>query len=69
MGEEGGWITVIEWLHQVGERVNRDDKLVRVRTHTMIDLELPTPKDGILRQIFAPEKAEVASGDPLCEIS
>lgn len=68
LGEEGGWITVIEWLHHVGDHVSRDEVLVRVRTEIMLPLDLRIPRDGVLSEIFVPEKGEVAAGHPLCAI-
>jgi hypothetical protein len=68
LGEEGGWITVIEWLHQVGDHVDPDEVLVRVRTDNMFDLDLKVPRAGVLGQIFVPEEGEVAAGHPLCAV-
>lgn len=68
LGEEGGWITVIEWLRRVGDHVNRDEVLVHARTDMMFPLELKAPRDGVLSEIFVPENEEVAAGHPLCAI-
>jgi pyruvate/2-oxoglutarate dehydrogenase complex dihydrolipoamide acyltransferase (E2) component len=66
--QDGGWITIQEWRHKLGEHVNEGDVLVVVTTETMADLELPAARSGVLSEIFAPEGAQVAAGSPLGDI-
>jgi pyruvate dehydrogenase E2 component (dihydrolipoamide acetyltransferase) len=53
--------TVIEWLKREGDRVKKDELLVRVLTEK-ITTELTAPASGILARIVAPAKAKVPAG-------
>ena len=48
--------TVLDWYHQVGEHVGRDEKLVDLETDKVV-LEVVAPRDGVLTEI------RKASGD------
>jgi len=65
---EGGWITILEWRHKVGEHVSEWEVVVDVRTETGVDLELPSIGSGVISEIFALEGTLVAAGSPLCAI-
>lgn len=65
---EGGWITILEWRHKVGEHVSEWEVVVDVRTETGVDLELPSVGSGVISEIFALEGTLVAAGSPLCAI-
>ena len=51
--------TVREWLKQVGDPVRKGEPIVIVETEK-ISLDVPSPIDGVLREIRVPEGAESA---------
>jgi len=53
--------TVSKWLKQVGERVRKDEPLVEIQTDK-INVELPSPAEGVLEAITVPEGATVLVG-------
>ena len=59
--------TLLEWRHQVGEAVARDDILADLETDKVV-LEVPAPVAGVLVAIVAPAGSEVKPGDVLAEI-
>jgi 2-oxoglutarate dehydrogenase E2 component (dihydrolipoamide succinyltransferase) len=46
--------TITKWLKKLGEKVTRDESLFEVSTDK-VDTEIPSPADGVLSQILAPE--------------
>lgn len=49
--EEG---TILKWLKVEGEAVSRDEALLEMETDK-VDMELPSPADGILLRIIVSE--------------
>jgi pyruvate dehydrogenase E2 component (dihydrolipoamide acetyltransferase) len=60
--------TVIEWLKREGDRVEKDEPLVRVLTEK-ITTELTAPASGTLARIVAPVKAKVPAGGVMAIIA
>ena len=56
--------TLVNWHHQVGDPVRRDEKLVELETDKVV-LEVPSPRDGILRDIRVAAGATVTAGEVL----
>jgi len=52
MGESIAEGTIIRWIKQVGERVDRDEPLFEISTDK-VDAEIPSPAAGILAEIRA----------------
>ena len=61
MGESVTEGTVLEWLKQVGDRVEADEPLVEVSTDK-VDAEVPAPASGTLTKILAEPDSTVAVG-------
>ncbi len=59
--------TVLRWLKQEGELVQRGELLVELETEK-VSYELESPYEGVLLRVLARETADVPVGDPLCEI-
>src|SRR5918996_62436 len=67
MGESVTEGTILEWLKQVGDRVEADEPLVEVSTDK-VDAEIPAPAAGTLTKILAEPDSTVAVGAVLGEI-
>ncbi|MEA2455018.1 MAG: hypothetical protein QOI45_1280, partial [Thermoleophilaceae bacterium] len=67
MGESVTEGTILEWLKQVGDRVEADEPLVEVSTDK-VDAEVPAPASGTLMKILAEPDSTVAVGAVLGEI-
>ena len=67
MGESVTEGTVLEWLKQVGDRVEADEPLVGISTDK-VDAEVPAPAAGTLTKITAEADSTVAVGAVLGEI-
>jgi 2-oxoglutarate dehydrogenase complex dihydrolipoamide succinyltransferase (E2) component len=61
LGESVAEGTVSKWLKQVGERVRKDEPLVEIQTDK-INVELPSPAEGVLEAITVPEGTTVLVG-------
>jgi 2-oxoglutarate dehydrogenase complex dihydrolipoamide succinyltransferase (E2) component len=61
LGESVAEGTVSKWLKQVGERVRKEEPLVEIQTDK-INVELPSPADGVLEAILVPEGTTVLVG-------
>jgi 2-oxoglutarate dehydrogenase E2 component (dihydrolipoamide succinyltransferase) len=59
--------TVVRWIVQVGQKVERDGPLVEVATDKA-NTEVPSPSAGVLVEVLAQEGAVVPVGAPLCSI-
>jgi len=59
--------TVTRWLKSPGDRVERYEPLVEVNTDK-VDVEIPSPVKGTLKEVLAPEGAVVQVGQPLALI-
>ncbi len=67
MGESVTEGTVLEWLKQVGDRVEQDEPLVEISTDK-VDAEVPSPAAGTLVKILAEPDSTVEVGAVLGEI-
>jgi len=59
--------TVVRWLAQPGQRVERDQPLVEVATDKA-NTEVPSPSAGVLVEVMAQEGAVVQVGAPLARL-
>src|SRR5437660_11559307 len=59
--------TIVKWLAQPGQRVERDQPLVEVATDKP-DTEIPSPTAGVLVEQLAKEGATVAVGAALAQL-
>src|SRR5262245_63019950 len=59
--------TVVKWLAQPGQRVERDQPLVEVATDKA-NTEVPSPSAGVLVEVIAQEGAVVQVGGPLARL-
>jgi pyruvate dehydrogenase E2 component (dihydrolipoamide acetyltransferase) len=64
MGESLAEGTVVRWLKQVGDRVERDEPLFEISTDK-VDTDVPSPVSGTLHAILAPNGQTVAVGAPV----
>ena len=64
---EGTRSHVLRWLKAPGDAVVRDEPLIELETDK-VTVEVPSPADGVLREIFKQEQDEVAPGDRLGSI-
>lgn len=61
MGESIVEGTILKWLKRPGDRVERDESVVEIGSDK-IDVEVPAPGRGTLKEILAQEGAKVAVG-------
>ena len=54
MGESIAEGTLSKWLKKVGDQVKRDEPIFEISTDK-VDAEIPSPVDGVLREIRARE--------------
>src|SRR6266581_595860 len=59
--------TIVKWLAQPGQRVERDQPLVEIATDTA-NTEIPSPSAGVLVEVIAQEGAVVQVGGPLARL-
>ena len=59
--------TLVAWHRKMGEAVHRDENLVDLETDKVV-LEVPSPTDGILKEIRIQNGANVTSGQVLAVI-
>ena len=67
MGESVTEGTVLEWLKQVGDRVEADEPIVEISTDK-VDAEVPAPAAGTLVKILTEPDSTVQVGEVLGEI-
>src|ERR1041384_880017 len=67
MGESVSEGTVLTWLKQEGDWVEKDETIVEVSTDK-VDAEGPAPASGKLVKILARGAETVAVGQPLAEL-
>ncbi|MCE2531176.1 MAG: 2-oxo acid dehydrogenase subunit E2 [Acidimicrobiia bacterium] len=60
--------TIIRWIKQVGDEVDRDEPLFEISTDK-VDSEVPSPASGVLTQVVVPEGETVEVGALLAVIS
>ena len=56
--------TLVNWHRSAGDPVRRDEKLVELETDKVV-LEVPSPSDGILREVRVADGATVMAGEIL----
>ncbi|MYF70352.1 MAG: 2-oxoglutarate dehydrogenase complex dihydrolipoyllysine-residue succinyltransferase [Proteobacteria bacterium] len=56
--------TLVNWHRSAGDPVRRDEKLVELETDKVV-LEVPSPSDGILREVRVADGATVTAGEVL----
>ncbi len=59
--------TLLDWRHQAGDTVTRDNSLIDLETDKVV-LEIPVPESGVLQEIRRHKGDIVASGDVLAVI-
>jgi len=64
MGESLAEGTVVRWLKQAGDRVERDEPLFEISTDK-VDTDVPSPASGTLHAILVPNGQTVAVGAPV----
>src|SRR5688572_1020762 len=65
LGESVTEGTIGRWLKQVGDAVARDEPLVEVITDK-VNVEVPSPEDGVLGRIVVEEGKTVPVGTEIC---
>ncbi len=60
--------TIIRWIRQVGDEVQRDEPLFEISTDK-VDSEVPSPAAGVLTEVVVPEGETVEVGTLLAIIS
>ena len=53
--------TIVQWLKQVGDSVQRYDPLVEVLTDK-VSMEVPSPVNGVITELLAEEGRDAADG-------
>ena len=59
--------TILKWLKQEGERIERDEPLFEISTDK-VDTEVPSPVAGVVTKILVGEGETVAVGTLLAEV-
>src|SRR5919109_3669166 len=60
--------TITKWLKSEGDSIEADEALLEISTDK-VDTEVPSPAEGILRQIIVPEGETVAVGTKIAVIA
>jgi 2-oxoglutarate dehydrogenase E2 component (dihydrolipoamide succinyltransferase) len=68
LGESVAEGTVSKWLKQVGERVRKEEPLVEIQTDK-INVEIPSPAEGVLEAIVVQEGTTVLVGTEIGRLS
>jgi pyruvate dehydrogenase E2 component (dihydrolipoamide acetyltransferase) len=68
MGESVNEGTIIKWHKKEGDKVQRDEIIFEISTDK-VDTEIPSPADGVLKQIKVPEGETVEAGTVVAIIS
>ena len=68
LGESVAEGTVAKWLKAEGERVRKEEPLVEIQTDK-INVEIPSPGEGILTRILVPEGTTVLVGTEIAQLS
>ena len=61
LGESVAEGTVSKWLKAVGDKVRKEEPLVEIQTDK-INVEIPSPADGVLQSITVQEGTTVLVG-------
>ena len=68
MGESVSEGTIIKWHKKIGEKVKRDEIIFEISTDK-VDTEIPSPVDGVLKEIKANEGDTVDVGTVVAVVS
>ncbi len=68
MGESLQEGTIVKWLKQVGQKVERDEMVLEISTDK-VDTEVPSPIEGTLAEILVKEEETVLVGTVIARIS
>jgi len=68
MGESLQEGTIVQWLKQPGDKVERDEMILEISTDK-VDTEVPSPVEGTLVEILAQEEETVEVGSVIGRIS
>jgi len=68
MGESLQEGTIIKWMKQVGDKIERDEMILEISTDK-VDTEVPSPVSGVLAEILVQEEETVEVGTPIARIS
>lgn len=67
MGESLQEGTIINWLKNEGDAIERDEMILEISTDK-VDTEVPSPQSGILKKILVPVEETVEVGTPIAII-
>lgn len=67
LGETVDEVVLLEWMVEVGDKVEEDDELALVETDK-VETEVPSPVAGTVVEILVGEDAEVVTGEVVCVI-
>ncbi|GAB6281942.1 MAG: 2-oxoglutarate dehydrogenase, E2 component, dihydrolipoamide succinyltransferase [Ignavibacterium sp.] len=68
MGESITEGTLIKWYKQVGDTVKKDETIFEISTDK-VDTEVPSPADGILKEILVKEQETVSVGTIVAKLT
>ncbi|NOT35395.1 MAG: dihydrolipoamide succinyltransferase, partial [Candidatus Eisenbacteria bacterium] len=68
LGESVAEGTVSRWLKNAGDRVRKEEPLVEIQTDK-INVEIPSPADGVLSEILIKEGTTVLVGTEIARLS
>src|SRR4029077_5194920 len=68
LGESGAEGTVSTWLKAVGDRVRKEEPLVEIQTDK-INVEIPSPAEGVLEKIIVAEGTTVLVGTEIAVLA
>ena len=67
LGETVDEVVLLEWLVEVGDRVEEGTELALVETDK-VETEVPSPVAGTVAELTVSEDAEVNTGEVICVI-
>lgn len=67
MGESIAEGTILKWLKNVGDKIERDETILEISTDK-VDSEIPAPAAGVLAKILVEEGKTVGVGTPIAVI-
>jgi pyruvate dehydrogenase E2 component (dihydrolipoamide acetyltransferase) len=67
MGESLTEGTIVKWLKNEGDKIERDEMILEISTDK-VDTEVPSPKAGVLVKILAQENETIEVGAKIAEI-
>ena len=67
MGESIMEGTILKWLKQPGDKVERDEPILEISTDK-VDTEVPSPESGVLAELLYKENDTVEVGNVLAKL-